>query len=348
MNDLLIDKVEIVDCADLVGPGDDAQLVAVHAAGLTGWYGPVSAAAAALLDGRVAALALGASVTNHSGLLARLRRGLGVSVGTPTSWAIGALDCAVWDLHGRAEERPVAALLAADVRSHVPAYASWLRLDIHTADPETIGHVVRQGWLFTKWSLRSNRDLPVGEDSERMADAVHRVTEAVGSRAAFDALWTWDEALALGFAERVDHTEMIWLEEPLARYDAARYTDLVASCPPLALGERLNIGDDPSALLGLRGLSALTIDVVGCGGLTVAASLLAKATAVGVPVYPHGRSLVPGVHLGAAFPDAVAAVEYQLQWEPHRQRLFTDPLECNGGRIVAPSTPGLGPIPRRR
>jgi L-alanine-DL-glutamate epimerase-like enolase superfamily enzyme len=348
MNDLNIDKVEIVDCTDLVGPGDDGHLVAVHAAGQIGWYGPVSVAAATALDGSLATSAIGVDVTDHSGLLSALHGASAKPGDAVTSWAVGALDCAVWDLHARIEQKPVAALLSTTARSHVPAYASWLTLDVQLADAETIQRVAGQDWQFTKWSLRRSHGLPVADDAMRMAGVVHQVAEATGAPAAFDALWTWDPTLALGFSEQADHAKMIWLEEPLGTHDGTGYSDFATECPPLALGERLHLGDDPKELLALPNLGALTIDVVGCGGLTVAAGLVAEAAAAGVPVYPHGRSLLPAVHIAAAFPEAIAAVEYQLQWEPHRQLLFTGPLECEGGQVVVPSAPGLGPAPRRR
>ncbi|UQU64775.1 hypothetical protein COUCH_38600 [Couchioplanes caeruleus] len=350
MNGLIIDKVEIIDCTDLIGPGDDGHLVAVHAAGQIGWYGPVSVAAATALDGSLAASAIGTDVTDHAGLLSALHAASAKSGDAVTSWAVGALDCAVWDVHARIEQRPVAALLSTTARSHVPAYASWLTLDVQLADAETIRRITSQDWQFTKWSLRRSRGLPIADDARRMAGVVHQVAEAAGSPAAFDALWTWDPTLALRFSEQVDHAKMIWLEEPLASYDGTGYSDIATACPypALALGERLHLGDDPKELLVLPNLGALTIDVVGCGGLTVAAELVAEAAAASVPVYPHGRSLLPAVHLAAAFPEAIAAVEYQLQWEPHRQLLFTDPLECEGGQVVVPSAPGLGPTPRRR
>jgi L-alanine-DL-glutamate epimerase-like enolase superfamily enzyme len=267
-----------------------------------------------------------------------------------TSWAVGALDCAVWDLHARAEGCPVAALLsAAGHRASVPAYASWLRLDVDAApNTDSISRVASEGWRFTKWGLRPNPRLDVEDDAHRLAMLVKGVAEVAGAPAAFDALWAWDQALTLRFSEVVDQAGLVWLEEPLSTYNLPCYAALAASGPSVALGERLHLGDDPTGLLRLTGLGAFTLDVVGCGGLTTATRLTEQARAAGVPVYPHGRSLVPAVHLAAAFPDAVAAVEYQVQWEPRRQQLFTETMPCDGGQVLVPVAPGLGPVPRRR
>jgi L-alanine-DL-glutamate epimerase-like enolase superfamily enzyme len=123
---------------------------------------------------------------------------------------------------------------------------------------------------------------------------------------------------------------------------------LAATGLPLAVGERMLIGDDDARLIELVRPAAFTLDVVGCGGLTRAVELVAVARKAGVPVYPHGRSLVPAVHLAAAFPDAVVAVEYQLAWEPVRRSLFAGSWLPQFGQLRLPSTPGLGTTPRSR
>ncbi|MGW7318175.1 enolase C-terminal domain-like protein [Streptomyces sp. NPDC054865] len=90
--------------------------------------------------------------------------------------------------------------------------------------------------------------------------------------------------------------------------------------------------------------AALTLDVVGCGGLTAARRILATTTTT--PVFPHGRSLMPGLHLAAARPDRVLAAEYRQQWEPGRQHLYAHPVEPHHGHLNLPTAPGLGAAPR--
>jgi L-alanine-DL-glutamate epimerase-like enolase superfamily enzyme len=350
MGELVIDGVDVVDCRDLVGPGDDGYLVAVHAGGVTGWYGPVRPAAAAMLHDHLIPLAIGCLVGDHTGLAARLRGQWDAPVGVDVSWAIGALDCAVWDLHGRAEGVSVAELLgAAGPPTVTRAYGSLLTLDIHDdANADTVADLADGGWWFTKWGLRASAGHDETADVRRLERAVRRVGELVGGPAAFDALWTWNPPRITRFGQLVGPDEIVWLEEPLTHHDTPWYAQVPALSPKLALGERVRHGDDPAALLGIGSLAAFTLDVVGCGGLTAAAHLTRQARAAGVPVYPHGRSLVPAVHLAAAFPDVVPAVEYQVQWQPHRDHLFHHPITAERGLLMAPQPLGLGPIPRRR
>ncbi|AYF30428.1 hypothetical protein CSH63_23865 [Micromonospora tulbaghiae] len=102
---------------------------------------------------------------------------------------------------------------------------------------------------------------------------------------------------------------------------------------------------DAQAMLDLRP-RAFTFDVVACGGLTRAVDLVAAAAARGIPVYPHGRSFVPAIHLAAAHPGAVPAVEYRLQWEPGRQQRYALPWRPTKDVITIPRSPGLGAAPR--
>ncbi|MFD0507053.1 enolase C-terminal domain-like protein [Streptomyces chiangmaiensis] len=202
------------------------------------------------------------------------------------------------------------------------------------------------GWSFSKWGLRRDPADPSREAAARMAQAVERCSNALGAPLAVDAVGTWTPAVALAFTQAADPACLRWLEDPLPRHDANTYEFLAATSLPLAVGERAHCDEDPAGLIQYIRPSALILDAVGCGGLTRAAQIIPVAQAQGVPVYPHGRSFLPGIHLAAAYPDAVPAVEYRLRWEPGRQRLYEAPLRPENGHIRLPDTPGLGAAPR--
>lgn len=346
--DPFIDQIDVVDLRNCGGPGDDGLFVAVYTGGCTGWYGPVSEASGRCVRALADAVA-GKSVTEHQALADVLRNAAGRLCDRAMSWAIGAVDCAAWDLHGRLADLPVAGLLAAHPVPEVRAYASWLRLDI--CDPrnaDAVARIAHDRWAFTKWGLRRDVLADPAHEAARLAGSARRAAEAAGARIALDALGTWDPALTLAFANQTDLSTLLWLEDPLPGTSLDGYRDASPSGVPLALGEWLLIDDDGAALIDVVHPVAFTIDVVGCGGLTRAVDLVSVASAADVPVFPHGRSIVPAVHLAAAFPDTVVAVEYPLQWEPARQRLYTEPWSPTHGAIHLPSAPGLGVTPRSR
>lgn len=324
---------------------EETCFVAVLGGGATGWYGPIIPAVGAHVRDTLAKAAIGRSVEDHQGLVTALRRAGGEAVSRGFSWAVGAVDCAAWDLHGQLAQAPVAQLLSPVYQSEVPLYASWLRLDI--TDPPSIPivqQVGHQGWQFTKWGLRRHPETDTDLEAERLVGAARKVAAVLTSQPAFDAVFTWDELLAERVAGRLALDSVRWLEDPLPTIDLAAYTSLTNGMP-IALGESLILEDDAMQLLSLS-LEAVTLDVVGCGGLTRAVELVHAAVASGVPVYPHGRSFIPAVHLAAAYPDAIPAVEYRLQWEPDRESGYAQPWLPNSGVVMMPSSPGLGATPR--
>ncbi|MFE2261783.1 enolase C-terminal domain-like protein [Streptomyces griseosporeus] len=348
MTSWTIQDLRVVQARQATAAGDDSFFVAVRAGHTLGWYGPVSERVGRYVNDVLAPETKDALVTDHAGLLDHLRAAARRRPNEVASWAVGTVDCAVWDLHGRLAERTVAELLTTTPpRPLIPAYASWLTQDLSSINsPNVLAGVMAGGWSFTKWGLRRNPSDPSGEAAVRMAQAVERCSQALDAPLAVDAVGTWTPAVALAFAQVADPSCLRWLEDPLPRHDADTYELLAATPLPLAVGERAHCDEDPVGLIQYIRPSALTLDAVGCGGLTRAAQIIPVAQAQGVPVYPHGRSLVPGLHLAAAYPDAVPAVEYRLRWEPGRQRLYEMPLRPEDGHIRLPDASGLGTTPR--
>jgi len=347
MTHLRITGVDTVDLADHAPDGAvDVVFVVVRTVAASGWYGPISRTIGARIRDLDPFLT-GAVIDSGHGSDPLPVELSASRVDAVTSWALGAIDCAVWDLRGQVTALPVADLLASGGASRVRAYASHLTCQLtDPVAPAVIAEQASAGWAFTKWGLRV-AGLPADDcHVRRLAEAVTAAARAARSPVAVDAVGTWDGPLAAAFARRVDHDALIWLEDPLPPGDASY--NLLAGTVPVATGEHLLLDDDLSALVAEVMPSALCLDVVGCGGLSRAVRLTARAWQLGIPVYPHGRSLIPAVHLAAAFPDAVPAVEYRLRWEPGRQELLDVPLLPDRGYLSAPQAPGLGATPKRR
>ncbi|SFC61988.1 mandelate racemase/muconate lactonizing enzyme family protein [Streptomyces aidingensis] len=323
----------------------DTVFLTVQAGGRSGWYGAISARVASYALEVLAPAVVGFPVEDHEGLNRRLVAAIGAGASVEASWAVGAVDCAAWDAHARLADLGVADLLAPEEPSRdVPAYASWLTQELLEADPGLIRRTARDGWLFTKWGLRRRSGISIS--GAEFAATVARAAEAVQGPVAVDAVGTWTRLLVRAFAERADLSALVWLEDPLPDYRDPGLRCLAEADLPLAFGERLTTADDPGLPFAAARPAALTLDVVGCGGLTRAVAITRHAHAAGIPVYPHGRSLMPALHLAAAFPAAVTAVEYRLQWEPERQLLYDEPLHPEHGHLPRPTRPGLGTEPR--
>ncbi|MFI9626436.1 enolase C-terminal domain-like protein [Streptomyces sp. NPDC052042] len=340
--DAIIDRVRVERLDESVaGPyeaGDSRFAVVVEARGVAGVFAPVDELPAALVAARLGQSALRHPVVDHEGLLRRILAELGPHAAGVGRWAVGALDCAVWDLHGRLADLPVAALLSGRPARQVPVYASWLSLDLNSSSAaESVKATAEQGFAFTKWAIREERAYEIAQVAERAA-------AWVGKNVAIDALGTWGHVLATEVAPLLAPETVRWVEDPLARTDRAAYTRLCGQAEGLrvAFGERLTHVEDAVAMLEHCRPVAFTFDAVWCGGITEARGWLGAAHDATVPVHLHGRAFLPAVHLAAAFPHAAGAVEYQVVWEPRRQRALRGMLQPDGGHVAVPDRPGLG------
>lgn len=342
-----ITAVDRVEAATPSRPGDDTVFIVVRTAAGDGWYGPVSSTIASCVHTMLGSAAIGLDAADPEATHTLRER---VSMGRPDasmSWALGSIDCALWDLRGKLARLPVAGLLSGNPASTVPAYASWLTRDLaDRRHAQLITRINNSDWSFAKWGLRAHTRATAPREAARIAQSITRCTKA-GARVAVDARGSWGTETTAALASLINPSTLLWAEDPLDGHDLAAYRQLSRTSMPLALCERLVLGEDAEALLDAARPVALILDAVGCGGLSEAVDIIALARQHGVPVYPHGRSLVPGMHLAAAFPETVRAVEFRLQWEPARQRRLAHPHLPRGGHLEVPQEPGLSTIPRR-
>ncbi|AYF30427.1 hypothetical protein CSH63_23855 [Micromonospora tulbaghiae] len=224
-----IDAVRVL--ATNARSGDDNWFIALTAAGETGWYGPVNAEIGQYVNQVLADTVIGESPTDHHGIHTALRHAAHATAAV-ASWAVGAVDCAAWDLHGRLVQAPVADLLADSPEQTVPLYASWLGLDASLPTTKaTVEQVGRSGWSLTKWGLRRRPEQDVHAEAARLAEATRAVATALGRAAAFDGVFTWDAPTAELVADRIDPANVLWLEDPLPRYDLEPYRLLAGKMP---------------------------------------------------------------------------------------------------------------------
>ncbi|WP_333743010.1 enolase C-terminal domain-like protein [Streptomyces ardesiacus] len=346
--DAVIDRVRVERLDESVAgswkAGDSQYAVVVEAGGDIGVYAPIDELPAALVATRLGQSALRHPVADHTGLLHRLLAELGPHAEGLGRWAVGVLDCAVWDLHGRLADLPVAALLSNRPARRVPVYASWLSLDLAAASAaDSVKATAGEGYTFTKWALRGG-----AKAAEMVLLAKHAAAWA-GHSVAVDALGTWGHLQTTKIAPLLAPETVRWVEDPLPRTDQVAYRHLRRHTQGLrvAFGERLSHTEDAKALLERCRPEAFTFDAVWCGGITEARTWLSAAHDANVPVHLHGRAFLPAVHLAAALPDAAGAVEYQVVWEPRRQRTLRGVLRPDGGHVALPDRPGLGLEVRR-
>ncbi len=288
----------------------------------------------ALAEDDLTPLLVGENALDHERLAAKVywrlqtigRRGL-------VQQAYSAMDLALWDLKGKAAGLPLYKLLGG-ARESAPVYGSdtaWLWMS-----PEEIIDASRpyldQGMMGIK--------VKVGADPEADADRLTRIREALGDEVwlGVDANERYDYGTALArghfFEEEIGAD---WFEEPISCEDIAGHARLASKLEiPIAAGEMLFGLDEFRSYLERDALAVVQPDVTRLGGLTGWLKTAALAEAHHLPLSPH---LLPevGVHLACGLPH-VASVEYM----PWLYPLFTNPPRVEQGRLVPPSSAGLG------
>ena len=317
-----------------------------------GTAGAFSGAALAVVADYYAELVLGEDPRRHEDLWQRMYRTTvrfgrsGVAV-----CALSALDLACWDLHGKAEAKPVYDLLGGRTQSAVPCYVSRLYAleDLDALAEEARGYVADG---FTRLKQRFGFGPGDGvRGMKRNVEFVRTVREAVGDEAELsaDAYMGWDVGYAAEMAERLRDYRLSWIEEPLLPHDVDGYVELLARCPwqRWSCGEHAYTKWEFKQLIDRRAVGILQPDVNRAGGLTEAVKICALAEAAGLPVVPHSNeahnlhlvfSRAPAVcPLVEYFPDVEPDTGNELFW-----KVFRGTPRARDGMLEPPTAPGLG------
>jgi L-alanine-DL-glutamate epimerase-like enolase superfamily enzyme len=257
---------------------------------------------------------------------------------------IGSLDVALWDLLGKAVDRPVWQLLGG-LRDRVEVYADSIPLPPGRETPEalaeTLAGYARRGFPAVKLHLQ--RWAP-----DEVAADVALVRAAIGprTRLMLDVHRHWDPWTAVEIARRLEPQDVFWIEEPVGGDDqpgalafvAARVRQLVAG------GEGEHSLHACREYLVHRAVQVYQADLLGAGGFTGGRRIAALADAFHVKVAPHGASfpelnahLVASLRNGLAVPAWSAGEAYEV-WS----RLYAEPIQMQGGALQLSHKPGLG------
>jgi L-alanine-DL-glutamate epimerase-like enolase superfamily enzyme len=329
-----------------VAPHRDLFLEVRTDEGVTGLFGPVDGPHAPILRQELRPSVIGRDPLAIEAIWDVLLRRDRHARGGYYMMAMSALDCALWDLKGKALGLPVYRLLGGPVQAAVPAYASMLGFSL---EPEKLAARAKQyqalGYRAQKWFLRYG-PADGGEGAGRNVAMVQAAREAVGEGPAlmFDAFNSWDVPYAVDVGRRIAEFRPAWLEEPVPcdRVHALR-TIRRRTGLPIATGEHLYTRWQVHDLLTAEAVDVIQADPDWCGGITELVKIAAVCSAYDVPLCPHGHSLHAALHVAAALPpNVLPQVEFLVLWQPYKQRFMRGCLQPENGVLRPPETPGLG------
>ena len=219
----------------------------------------------ALIEHDLAPLLLGQEADDPAAVWARLWSALlYVGRGGLASFAIAALDVALWDLKGQALGQPLYRLFGGEPRS-IPAYGSGVDLPL----PEDALLRQVEGFLergFRAVKIKVGRPDPA-EDEARGGSVRRLIGDDVNLMVDANMGWTADQAIERG--RRLERFDLRWLEEPTIPEDVAGHARIAAELEvPVAVGESLHSPWEFERYLAEGAVEVVQLDPITLGGLT--------------------------------------------------------------------------------
>jgi len=254
--------------------------------------------------------------------------------------AISAVDIALWDIMGKAVDKPLYKLLGG-YRDKVPVYAS----GGYYQESKGIDGLVKEMTSYVEQGFKAVKmkigRLSIKEDVER----VKAVREAIGDdiQLMVDANNAWDILTAIRIGKELEKYSIFWLEEPVMP-DNLHANRKVADAldVPIASGEIEYTRWGFHTLIENRAVDIIQPNAFVCGGISEWIKISALASAWDVPVAPHNAQDIH-VHLAAATSNSLN-VEYFLPSEDiiKFSELLIEPNKPKDGYMEVPQKPGLG------
>ena len=267
------------------------------------------------------------------------------------SFAVSAIDVALWDIKGKYFKIPVWRLLGGAQKA-VPAYLTYgfrtySREDLvgaakhfvaqgHKRLKIVVGRLNIHGQMDSSGSSGEHREDNPAEDEAR----VRAVREAVGDDVELmvdaNCLMKFDQALR--WCKRLEPYNLMWFEEPILYNDTRLLAELRKHTSiPIGAGQRENFAK-LCELVTERAVDCLQPHVGSVGGFTMGMKVAAVAQAFNLPI-ANGDYF--DLHLLAAVPNGWRAEVRVPNWLA-ASVIFKDPPKPVNGWVTLSEQPGLG------
>lgn len=270
-----------------------------------------------------------------------------------SSFALSAIDIALWDLKGKLLGVPVTQLLGGAHHTRLPAIAS-THPTLESLELEADRHaryISELGFQGCKFGLGKKGDARLGYDVARDVEFMRLLRERVGPEPML--MWdrgvntlTWDSAFAIRLTTALEVHGLTWIEEPFEPTDLDSFRRLKARCSTL-----IGSGEREWHVESYRSFIAAGVaDVIGfdpgraegiAGGRRVIE--LVEEADVWFNAHAWSSAIVTAASLALSLTTPrVLVFELKPEENPMQHELVESPIGQSGGWVEALDRPGLG------
>jgi L-alanine-DL-glutamate epimerase-like enolase superfamily enzyme len=268
---------------------------------------------------------------------------------------ISGADIALWDIAGKAFNRPIYELLGAKFRNQVKAYASTLFRPTPDDMKRAVAGYLARGFRAIKFGWGA-----FGYDLALDVTLVKAARAEAGPHIELMVDPGWYEPCSLShpFKQRsikdwislvceLEALGVFWLEDFLHPDNLDGYAEIAKYTKRLRLaaGEQYAGIREFERLAQVGHVDVLQPDLSRCGGLTVGRQIADFATRMQIDCAPHAwltdLLTAASLHLNAYLMNSLM-LEFNVSAADALRKLCRQPIEMHDGHIAVPTGPGLG------
>ena len=268
--------------------------------------------------------------------------------------AVGGLDTALWDLHGKFQEKSVCELIGG-TPGKIRAYGSSMKRDITPKDEADRLVKLRQEFGFSAFKFRVGSEC--GHDQDEWPGRTEQIVPAVRNimddevALLVDANSCYSPTRAIEVGKMLQDHGVCHFEEPCPYWEYEQTRRVTESLDiDVTGGEQDCELQNWRLMIDRHVVDIVQPDVCYLGGITRTLKVAEMAASKGIPVTPHCANLsmvtLFTMHLIRAIPNSGPYLEFSIEGEdyyPWQFDLFTtSPYEVIDGQVSVSSTPGWG------
>ncbi len=258
-----------------------------------------------------------------------------VARGGIASFAISALDIALWDAKLKRENKALADVFGTRQEKVRTYYGG---IDLMFTEEKLLKNIEKQmNYGHTAFKIKLGK-----EDENEDIQRVKAVRNLIGNSADFavDVNMVWSVEQAIRMAKRLEEFNVFWLEEPTNPDDYFGYAQIAAATSiPIAMGENLHSKYEHNLAVEIGKIQCDIIDASNVCGITGCFEVAQNLQKKGMKTHSHGMQEIHANILGAL--SNAGYVEY------HSFPIYeytVGGLPVNNGYLTPQTIPGTGVV----